>query len=233
MVTIVRGYTFGPTEEVNAAKLHQLIDATVISDFGPDNFDGAVHGIRLGFPSASPTAGDMWFLHNDFAGSFFEWPDTGRSVWSEPQFLIQLDEREVNCFKLHGLETGRIVQGTDIATMAPGGPVLLEGSDSGATVLSAEDNTTNPKNFTVGAAYVETVPSGKALRTTIIGPCAIESTAAGIGTWPNLVYDGNTQSWVSSAATTLDNGFGLFLSNALSGTRRHLGYLFGGLIYRN
>src|SRR5690606_38786407 len=148
-----------------------------------------------------------------FAGSFFEWPDTGRSVSSEPQCLIQLDEREVNCFKLHGLETGRIVQGTDVATMAPGGPVLLEGSDSGATVLSAEDNTTNPKNFTVGAAYVETVPSGKALRTTIIGPCAIESTAAGIGTWPNLVYDGNTQSWVSSAATTLDNGFGLFLSN--------------------
>jgi hypothetical protein len=210
MATITRGFTYEPDSFVTHTNLHTLIDAATISDLSLDDFAGTVRGVYGSEPD-SPVEGDAWFRQD--RPPFTASPYSGSSM---PVIMVQSTFGQVALFTPYGIETRRIVAGSDQAVHDAGMPVLMETSSGGETLAHYGANAVGNIKISVIGNNRVTLSAGGNDRITIIGLCAanVPRNITYHQTLPTFLRrTGTMNNWLTTAATGVDGVFGVRLTD--------------------
>lgn len=241
MATITKGYTFSPTEQVTASKLHQLIERADISGLSWSEFSGTTIGISSGSP---PTSAGMGWI-----GAVYEPSRCDNSSYSgfmsDGHYMIETIYGPVALFKPGGLETRRFVahygaaagvlaEGIAAYIDTPSGNVTLTfnietgnngyGNPDIVGIITGTTSTTSPTNY-AGSP-----------RLTVRGSCPVYATSPNAGSPPNLrslFGDGsiNAAAIGCTNSTSMDKAVGFTPSNQNATGLRHA-FMYGAPIWR-
>jgi hypothetical protein len=241
MATFTRGYSFGTTEVVNAAKLHALVENAQLVMLSAGDFSGDVHGISVHTGPTSPVVGAAYM---SFEPPLFD-ISSYSGVFSSIRFWLYDPgfDGYVAFVRPYGMETRRWVGSSDRTSYNPGSIAHPDNIDSRITLTLGDVGGAagTAAQGIVGAVGRETIPGTGTFAGRVVfrGFTHARRIPAGQGTdtWPISVYlqgvGFDTAVWAASTHTSIDGIWGFRMDNiGAGGTSLLPTWLIGSPIYR-
>lgn len=245
-MTIIRGYSFLPTELVTDRKLYNLVAQAQFTNISWGSFlESGVAAVNNSSASGGAVGG-IWPGYEGNGGLLTT--STYSGMWSDFNLFIQAPQGAVALFRQNALETNLMFNG-DGTTAIPPGAFCQPGDNNFGTGVTLHLRPAwgaggsphrSPAIGGLGSTWqtANTAPSISAwVRTTLVG-VAIMS-LSNLFVTPTLPFPwytnlegtgGQVSKFTSSAASTAFYAFGLLLETKRAGGG--LGWLFGGPVER-